>query len=100
MDLIFHKLCKYFLILFFYKFGKGICIEIRLVGECYRKNTKKETNSIEYLNVRSNARLTVQGNTLDPKKSLSDSDMEKLRSDGDALTDVLTPFLEKFLEKL
>ena len=87
------------LILFFYKFGKGICIEIRLVGETYRIDNKKEENSIEYLNVRSHARLTVEGNTLDPKKSLSDSDMEKLQRDGDALTVELTPFLEKFLEK-
>ena len=33
------------LILFFYKFGKGICIEIRLVGECYRTDIKKEEKS-------------------------------------------------------
>lgn len=87
------------LILFFYKFGKGICIEIRLVGECYRADIKKETNSIEYIHVRSHVRLIVQGSTLDSTKSLSDSDMKKLGDDGDALTVVLTPFLEKYLEK-
>lgn len=87
------------LILFFYKFGKGICIEIRLVGETYRTDNKKEENSIEYLSVRSHARLTVQANTLDPTKTLSDSDIEKLRDDGSALTEELTPFLEEFLEK-
>lgn len=87
------------LILFFYKFGKGICIEIRLVGESYRTDIKKGENTTEYLNVRSQARLTVQGNTLDPTRSLSDSDMEKLREDGDVLTEELTPFLEKFMEK-
>lgn len=87
------------LILFFYKFGKGICIEIRLVGECYRADIKKETNSIEYLHVRSHVRLIVQGSTLDSTKSLSDSDMKKLGDDGDALAVVLTPFLEKYLEK-
>ena len=80
----------------FSKFGKGICIEIRLVGETYRTDNKKEENSIEYLGVRSHARLTVQANTLDPTKTLSDSDIEKLREDGSVLTTELTPFLEKF----
>lgn len=86
-----------FLILF--KYGKDICIEIRLVGETYRTDNKKEENSIEYLNVRSDARLTVNANTVDPKKTLSDKDIEKLREDGSALTAELSPFLEEFLEK-
>ena len=61
-------------------------------------DNKKEENSIEYLSVRSHARLTVQANTLDPTKTLSDNDREKLREDGSALTAELTPFLEKYLE--
>lgn len=84
--------------LIFFKFGKDICIEVRLVGETYRID-KKEENSIEYLNVRSHARLTVQANTLDPKKTLSDNDIEKLQEDGGALMAELTPFLETYLEK-
>jgi len=86
------------LFLIFFKFGKDICIEIRLVGESYRTDIKKEENFIEYLNVRSYARLTVQAATLDPRKTLSGKDIEKLREDGSALTAELTPFLEKYLE--
>jgi len=85
--------------LIFFKFGKDICIEIRLVGESYRTDIRKEENSIEYLNVRSHARLTVQAATLDPRKTLSDNDIEKLREDGSTLTAELTPFLDKYLEK-
>lgn len=84
--------------LVFFKFGKDICIEIRLVGEAYRTDNKKEEYSIEYLNVRSHARLTVQANTLDPTKTLSDKDIKKLLDDGGTLIVELTPFLEKFLE--
>ena len=85
--------------LIFYKFGKDIAIEIRLVGESYRTDTIKDEKSIEYLNVRSNARLTVQAATLDPTKMLNDNDIKKLYKDGTALTNELTPFLEKYLEK-
>lgn len=84
--------------LVFFKFGKDICIEIRLVGETYRTDTKKEENSIEYINVRSHARLTITGNTLDPTKMLSDKDIKKLQEDGDVLTAELDPFLKEFLE--
>jgi len=82
-----------------FKFGKDICIKITLVGEGYRTNVIKEKNSIEYLGVRSDARLTVRGDTLDPGKSLSNSDYEKLREDGHDLIEKLTPFLIPFLEE-
>jgi len=82
--------------LIFFKFGKDICIEIRLVGESYRTDIKKEENTIEYLSVRSHARLTVQAATLNPKKTLSDNDIAVLHKDGNALTSELTLFLEKY----
>jgi hypothetical protein len=84
--------------LIFYKFGKDIAIEIRLVGESYRTDTIENEKSIEYLDVRSNARLTVQAAALDPAKTLSDDDIGKLYQDGTALTSELTPFLKKYLE--
>jgi len=85
--------------LIIHKFGKDICIEIRLVGESYRTDFKKEKESIEYLNVRSNARLTVEVSTLDHKKSLNEMDLVTLNGDGNLLIEVLSPFLENFLEK-
>lgn len=87
------------LFLIFFKFGKDICIEIKLVGESYRTDIEKETDSIEYLNVRSTARLTVQGSTLDPKKILNYNDRKILQKDGEVLIKELAPFLEKFKEK-
>lgn len=86
------------LFLIFFKFGKEICIEIKLTGESYRTNTEKEKNSIEYLNVRSQARLTIQASTLDPKKTLSVNDIDILREDGGVLTGHLDPFISKFIE--
>ena len=41
----------------------------------------------------------MQAITLDPKKTLSEKDIEILQEDGGALTAELTPFLEKYLEK-
>jgi len=87
------------MLLILLKFGKDICIKIRLVGESYRTDIKKEVNSIEYLNVKSHARLTIQASTLDPRKTLNDNDAAILREAGAALTAEFTPFLEKYVEK-
>ena len=87
------------LILLFKKFGKELCIEITLIGESYRTDFKKKEGFIEYLNVRSHARLTIQGTTVDPNQILSNDDMYSLKTDSEPLIIAMNSFVEKYLEK-
>ncbi len=85
---------------YFYKVGKDICIMVELIGESYRTDHKDEkTGMQEYLNVRSHARLTVQGESLDPSKSLSQEEKNTLQIDGRYVITKLDVILKDYLEK-
>lgn len=85
--------------LIYIKFDKPICIKIELFGESYRTNSLTDKNFKEYLNVHSHARLTLRGEALNPKHTLTQRNKERINFDAAEVTDKLTPFLEEYLAK-